>query len=97
MNTFLGIISIGIFVILLLVNVYFRFKILQDYRYLVKNKIEFGGAHILNRKRLTSEILPQYPDHQKQILAFCNKIRFAFRAVIALMILLVVLAFVLNK
>ncbi|MEZ4982255.1 MAG: hypothetical protein R2769_11850 [Saprospiraceae bacterium] len=44
-------IVIGLFVAMLFVNVYFRVKVLKTYKVLVKNRVEFGAAHIFNKKK----------------------------------------------
>lgn len=42
-------IVIGLFVAMLFVNLYFRAKVLRAYGVLVRNKVEFGAAHIFSR------------------------------------------------
>ena len=50
-------IVIGLFVAMLFVNVYFRAKVLKVYGVLVRNKVEFGAAHVFNREKLEKEIV----------------------------------------
>jgi hypothetical protein len=65
-------IIIGLFVAMLFVNLYFRAKVLKTYGILVRNKVEFGAAHIFNRKRLETEILPKYPQFRTEIEVFVS-------------------------
>lgn len=79
---------IGFFVAMLFLNIYFRVKVLKSYKVLVKNKVEFDSSHMLNRKKLESEILPKYPKFRKEILDFNNHIRYSIRIAIGLILLI---------
>jgi len=74
---FLIFLVIGLFIAMLFVNVYFRVKVLKTYKKLVKHRVEFGAAHIFNRKKLEEEILPLYPNHREDIVDFVNHIRYS--------------------
>ncbi|MBL7776251.1 MAG: hypothetical protein JNK89_09625, partial [Saprospiraceae bacterium] len=63
-------IIIGLFVAMLFVNLYFRAKVLKVYGVLVRNKVQFGAAHIFNRQKLEDEILPRYPQFTAEIESF---------------------------
>jgi hypothetical protein len=75
MYTLLITIVIGLFVAMLFVNLYFRAKVFKVYGILVRNKVEFGAAHIFNRKKLEEEILPRYPQFQNEIETFIKHMR----------------------
>lgn len=79
MYTLLVSVIIGLFVAMLFVNVYFRAKVLKVYGVLVRNKVEFGAAHIFNRKKLETEILPRYPNQREEILTFVRHIHYSIR------------------
>ena len=96
MDIFFTILLIGLVLLLLIFNVYFRYNILKDYKYLVKNNIEFGTSHILNAQKLEDEIIPRYSAHADQIRAFSNKIRKAFRIAMFLIVVLILLAFIIK-
>ena len=49
-------IVIGLFIGMLFLNLYFRAKVFKVYGVLVRNHVEFGAAHIFNRKKLEAEI-----------------------------------------
>lgn len=75
MYTLLIAIIIGLFVAMLFVNVYFRAKVLKVYGVLVRNKVQFGAAHVFNRKKLEEEILPKYPQFKNEIETFIGYMR----------------------
>jgi hypothetical protein len=79
---------IGLFVAMLFLNVYFRAKVLKTYGRLVKNRVEFGAAHVFNRKKLEAEILPKYPDMRQDILDFSNHIQYSIKMASVLIVLI---------
>ena len=88
MYTLLITIVIGLFVAMLFVNLYFRAKVFKVYGILVRNKVEFGAAHIFNRKKLEEEILPRYPQFQNEIETFINHMRNSIRMASVLLMLI---------
>jgi hypothetical protein len=72
-------IVIGLFVAMLFVNLYFRAKVLKTYGILVRNRVEFGAAHIFSRKKMEEEILPKYPEFRKEIETFVRHIHYSIR------------------
>jgi hypothetical protein len=70
---------VGLFIAMLFVNVYFRAKVLKTYGRLVKNRVEFGPAHIFNRKKMEEEILPKYPNQRQDILDFSNHMQYSIK------------------
>ena len=70
---------IGLFVAMLFVNVYFRAKVLKTYGRLVKNRVEFGAAHVFNRKKMEAEVLPKYPNMRQDILDFSNHMQYSIK------------------
>lgn len=81
-------IVIGLFVAMLFLNVYFRVKVLQSYKVLVRNRIHFGAVHIFNRDRREKEILPRYPAFHREIETFCNHLRYSIRMATVLIALI---------
>jgi len=79
MYTLLISIVIGLFVAMLFVNVYFRAKVMKVYGVLVRNKVEFGAAHIFNRQKLEEEILPKYPQFRSEIESFIRHMRYSIQ------------------
>lgn len=88
MYTLLISIVIGLFVAMLFVNLYFRAKVLKLYGVLVRNKVEFGAAHIFNRQKLEEEILPRYPKFRTEIEAFIQHMRYSIRMATVLIALI---------
>lgn len=81
-------IVIGLFVAMLFLNVYFRAKVLKVYGVLVRNKVEFGAAHIFNRQKLEEEILPRYPQFRSEIETFIRHMRYSIRMATVLLALI---------
>jgi len=79
MYTLLISIVIGVFVAMLFLNLYFRAKVLKVYGVLVRNKVEFGAAHIFNREKLETEIFPKYPRFQTEIELFIRHMRYSIQ------------------
>jgi hypothetical protein len=88
MYTLLVSIVIGLFVAMLFVNLYFRAKVLKVYGVLVRNKVEFGAAHIFNREKLESEILPRYPMFRTEIESFVRHMRYSIKMASVLLVLI---------
>jgi hypothetical protein len=81
-------IIIGLFVGMLFVNVYFRAKVLKSYGILVRNKVEFGAAHIFNQKKLEEEIYPRYPAFRHEIDSFIRHMRYSIKMATVLIALI---------
>ena len=81
-------IVIGLFVAMLFLNVYFRVKVLQSYKVLVRNRVNFGAVHIFNKSRREKEILPRYPGFRQEIETFCNHLRYSIRMATVLIALI---------
>ncbi len=79
---------IGLFAAMLFVNVYFRAKVLKTYGILVRHRVEFGAAHLFNRRRLEEEILPRYPHCRKEIEDFVRHIHYTIRMASVLLVLI---------
>jgi hypothetical protein len=88
MYTFLISVVIGLFVAMLFLNVYFRAKVLKVYGVLVRNKVEFGAAHIFNRQKMEEEILPRYPQFRNEIETFVRHMRYSIRMATVLLLLI---------
>lgn len=81
-------IVIGLFVAMLFVNLYFRAKVLKVYGILVRNRVQFGAAHIFNRQKLEEEILPRYPKFRNEIESFVRHMRYSIRMATVLVALI---------
>jgi len=81
-------IVIGLFVAMLFVNLYFRAKVFKVYGFLVRNKVEFGAAHIFNRQKLEEEILPKYPQFRNEIESFIRHMKYSIKMATVLIALI---------
>ncbi len=81
-------IVLGLVAGMLFISFYFRWKVLKIYHYLIANKVEFSAEHILNKAKLKEEIIPLYPDSEKEILTFVNYVRYSLRIASILIVLI---------
>lgn len=81
-------IVLALFVAMLFVNVYFRVKVMKTYRKLVQNRVEFGPAHLFNRKKMEAEIYPKYPHMQADIEVFVRHLRYSINMATVLIALI---------
>lgn len=80
----------GIFAAMLFLNIYIRIKAFKYYRKLVNARVEFGASHILNQKKMESEIYPLYPNNVADIEAFTGHIRKSIRMATVLIALITI-------
>lgn len=81
-------IVIGLFAAMLFLNIYFRIKVLKAYKVLVRNKVDFGAAHVFNRSKREAEVHPRYPQMKDEIETFANHLRYSIRMASVLMALI---------
>jgi hypothetical protein len=79
---------LGLFAAMVFVNVYFRVKVLKTYKTLVKNRVEFGAAHVFNKKKMEAEIFPRYPHMKEEIQTFVNHMQYSIRMATVLIALI---------
>ena len=90
MEYFLISLVIGLFVAMVFLNVYFRMKVLKTYKKLVQNRVEFGAAHLFNKKKMEEEVFPRYPHMKKDISSFASNIRYSIRMAVILIVLITI-------
>lgn len=90
MQILLVTIVIAVFSCILVLNFYFRVKVLKAYKILVKNRIEFNSTDIFNRKKMNA-VIERYPRHKQEILDFTQNIQKSVR--IASVLIFLVTAF----
>lgn len=81
-------IIIGLFLAMLFVNLYFRYRVLKTYRKLVQNRVEFGARHLFNPQKMEAEIYPKYPHMREDIQVFSRHMRFSIRMASVLIFLI---------
>lgn len=82
---------IPIFLLMLLLNLYFRIKVLKYYRILVKNKVEFEARWILDKRKMEELVLPKYPKYRDEINKFASHIRFSLKLGSFLLLLIILI------
>ena len=90
-NAPIGLLLFGViaaFAAMLFLNVYFRVKVLKSYKTLVKNRVQFGAAHLFNKKKMDEEIIPKYPEMRKEIETFTRHLRYSIRMATVLIALI---------
>ena len=88
MEVILIFLVIGLFVAMLFLNIYFRVKVLQDYRTLSRNRIEFSAKHIFEEKKMRKEIIPNHPEFEVELLRFSSHLRYSIRMATVLIVLI---------
>lgn len=76
------------FLAMLILNVYFRVKVLKYYRVLVQNRIEFDVKDLLDTKKLREEVVPRYPAFEEEIIKFSTNIRNSVLLAIGMILLI---------
>ena len=89
------VVCIGAFAALFLTVVFFRFRVLNAYQALIRNRVQFEKAHVFDRQKLEAEILPKYPEQKENILKFVNGIHFSIKMVTVLTAVITIFAAVL--
>jgi flagellar basal body-associated protein FliL len=88
MQTLLLVIIIALFIAMVLVNVLFRARVLKSYGKCIRAHIEFGAAHVFNKKKREEEIHTRYPDHIADIEEFCTNLQATIRMATVLIVLI---------
>ena len=86
---------VAVFLGLLFVNLYFRYKVLKSYRILVQNRVEFEAKWILNEKKMETEVIPKNPAMANEIREFARHIRYSLKIASILITLITILGAIL--
>ena len=60
---------------LLVLNVYYRAKVLKSYKYLVEHRVEFSTKHFLQDRLMEQEVIARHPEHAHEIRTFVRLIK----------------------
>ena len=85
----ISIILVSAFAVLLFLNIYFRIKVLGSYKYLVRNKVEFGWSDFLDNDKMVM-VCDKYPQHKVEITQFVKLVK---RSITMASILLAIILF----
>ncbi len=73
-------IVVGLFLVMLFLNIYFRVKVMKSYKIMVQNRVEFNATDIFSKKKVEEEIIPKYPHLEEEITTFANHLQFSIKA-----------------
>jgi hypothetical protein len=90
-------IIIGIFVLLLFFNIYFRLRVFKHYKILVQNRVEFDNKAFFNKQYLENEVLPKHPKFAENIKTFVTEIQKSVSIGTILIVLIMIMAFILKR
>ncbi len=79
---------IGLFAAMVFLNVYFRVRVLKDYRILVRNRVDFKARHIFSEKKMREEIIPRYPAFEQNLMSFGRHLRYSINMATVLIFLI---------
>ena len=91
------VIIIGLFLTILIMNFYFRVKVLKVYKRLANSRVEFTPAQLLNRQKLVREVLPNFPEYKEDILLFANLVKRSLGMMLGMILIIIVVAFTINS
>jgi ABC-type maltose transport system permease subunit len=71
--------TIVVFGILLVANIFFRIKTFRTFKKLAELGVSFSKEHMLNKEKLYTEVVAQFPQHEKLILQHLNSMKLSLR------------------
>ncbi len=95
-NTLLYIVF-ALFGAMLILNVYFRLKVMRSYRKMVQAGVEARARDLMVKETLETKIIPTYPEHEDVIREFVAHLRNGFRMTSVLLGLVVLFGYILMK
>lgn len=90
-------ILIALFVCMLIVNMYFRLKVMRAYRDMVRSGVEIRARDLLNSETLETKVIPANKKHEKEIRTFVKHLKNGFRMTSVLLGLVVLFGYILMK
>lgn len=82
------------FAAILVLNFYFRARVLRAYRHLVQNRIQFQATDVFSAAKIDA-IVAQHPEHEVHIRKFMNNIRRSVQLASVLIMLITAFAAIL--
>ena len=86
-----------LFVLVVLLNAYFRFRVLKAYNFLKKNGVEIQARDILDSKKLEGDIIPENKVFEKQIRDYVRFLKVGFGMTSVLLVIVLGFAYILLK
>jgi|GEM_PF-5213623 len=87
---------ISLFISLVCINLYFRFRITSLFRILSKNKVPIRAAYIFNQEKLERELIPYFPAQASNIRLFVTRIRTSIFIAFGIVISITALGIILH-
>lgn len=82
---------IACFCALLVLHIYFRIKVFYAYKKLVQNRVDIDVKAIFSDRMIREEVVPRYPDFEKEILSFVKNLKRAMTLASLFLILILLL------
>ena len=79
------------FCALLVLHIYFRIKVFKAYKVLVQNRVDVDVKAIFSDRKIREEVIPRYPQFEKEILTFVNYLKRAMTLASLFLILIILL------
>jgi|SRR5690606_28595746 len=86
----------GLFLALLFVNLFFRWKVIKVYKVLVQNRVEFDAMDVFKSGQKMEPVYKKFPRHKKDISDFIRYIRFSVGMAVLIVVLITLLGLVLH-
>lgn len=88
---------LGLFGVLLIANVYFRYKVMRSYRKMVQAGVQAKAGELMNSKTLEEKIIPAHPQSEAIIREYVGALKNGFRLAIGLLALVLIFGYILMK
>lgn len=86
----------GLFLALLFLNVYFRWKVIKVYKNLIKNRVEFNSVDIFKSEKNMQPVFNKYPGSKDDIRAFIHNIRLSVGMALCIIVMITLLGLILH-
>lgn len=86
----------GLFLSLLFLNLFFRWKVIRVYKNLIKNRVEFNSVDIFRSQKKMNSIYQRYPDSKQDIMDFMYYIRLSVGMAVLIILLITLLGLILH-
>lgn len=86
----------GLFLSLLFLNLFFRWKVIKVYKNLIKNKVEFDSVDIFRSQKKMAAIYQKYPNNKQDIMDFMFYIRLSVGMAVSIIVLITLLGLILH-
>ena len=86
-----------LFVAVVLVNAYFRFRVIKAYNILQKRGLNFKAKDMLDSNKLENDIIPNNKEYEKQIRDYVRFLKVGFGMTSILLIIVLGFAFIPNR